>query len=55
MDARCTPSGIALAHLSDQISDLARNEMTSGLGAPPFPGPEQAKTRRDAKLRRFQA
>src|SRR6516164_7041544 len=43
MEARCTPSGIVLAHLSDQISHLARNEMTSGLAAPHFPGPEEAK------------
>src|SRR6516164_4771410 len=40
---RSQPSGILLAHLADQISDLARNEMTSGLAAPHFPGPEEAK------------
>jgi len=43
MDAWCTRSGILLAHFADQISDLARNEMTSGLAAPRFPGPEEAK------------
>ena len=43
MDAGCAPSGIFPAHRADQISDLARNEMTSGLAAPRFPGPEEAK------------
>ena len=43
MEAWCTRSGILLAHFADQISDLARNEMTSGLAAPRFPGPEEAK------------
>jgi len=43
VDAGCTPSGILLTHLADQISDLARNERSSGLAVPHLPGPEQTK------------
>ena len=43
VDAGCAPTGILPAHLADQISDLAGNEMSSGLAAPDLPGPEQAK------------
>ena len=43
VDTWSTPSGILLAHLADQISDLARNERSSGLAAPHLPGPEQTK------------
>jgi hypothetical protein len=41
--AWCTATGILPAHLADQISDLARNERSSGLAAPHLPGPEQLK------------
>ena len=30
MEAGCTPKGILLGHLADQISDLARNDGSSG-------------------------
>jgi hypothetical protein len=43
VDARCTPAGILPTHLADQLSDLARNERSSGLAAPCLPGPEQTK------------
>jgi len=43
VDARCTPTGILPAHLVDQISDLGRNERSSGLAAAYLPGPEQPK------------
>jgi hypothetical protein len=43
VQAWCTASGILPAHLADQISDLARNERSSGLAAPHLPGPEQSK------------
>src|SRR5271155_5250097 len=43
VDAGCTPTGILLAHLADQISDLAGNDGSSGLPAPHLPGPEQTK------------
>src|SRR5438445_3007996 len=43
VDAGCTPTGILPAHFADQISDLARNDRSSGLAAPHFPGPEQTK------------
>jgi hypothetical protein len=43
VDARCTPTGILPTHLADQLSDLARNERSSGLAAPHLPGPEQTK------------
>jgi hypothetical protein len=45
-DAGCTPTGILPAHLADQISNLARNERSSGLAAPHLPGPEQTKAGR---------
>jgi hypothetical protein len=35
--------GFSRQHLADQISDLARNERSSGLAAPHLPGPEQTK------------
>jgi hypothetical protein len=41
VDAWCAPTGILAAHLADQISDLARNEWSSGLAAPHLPGPER--------------
>jgi hypothetical protein len=44
VDAWCAPTGILPAHLADQISDLARNEWSSGLSAPHIPGPEQSKS-----------
>ena len=44
VDAWCAPSGILPAHLADQISDLARNEWSSGLAAPHLPGAEQSKS-----------
>ena len=44
VDAGCTPTGILPTHLADQISDLARNEWSSGLAAPHPPGPEQSKS-----------
>jgi len=43
MDAWCTPSGIVLAHLADQISDLARNDRSSRLAVQHLPSPEQSK------------
>ena len=43
MDAGCTPSGIVPAHLANQISDLARDDLSSRLAAPHFPGPEETK------------
>src|SRR6266481_6205446 len=43
VDAGRTPTGILPAHLADQISDLARNDRSSGLAAPHLPGPEQTK------------
>jgi hypothetical protein len=43
MDAGRTPTGILPAHLADQISDLERNDRSSGLAAPHLPGPEQSK------------
>src|SRR3981189_2588531 len=43
VDAGGTPTGILPAHLADQISDLARNDRSSGLAAPHLPGPEQTK------------
>jgi hypothetical protein len=44
MDAGCTPTWILPAHLAEQISDLARNDRSSGLAVPPYlPGPEQPK------------
>jgi hypothetical protein len=53
VDARCTPSGILPAHLPDQISDLDRNDRSSGLAVPHLPGPETAESRLDARLRPF--
>jgi hypothetical protein len=44
VDAGCTPTGILTAHLADQISDLARNDGSSGLAASHLSGPEQSKT-----------
>jgi hypothetical protein len=44
VDAWCSPTGILPTHLADQISDLARNEWSSGLAAPHPPGPEQSKS-----------
>jgi hypothetical protein len=41
--ARFTPTGILPALLADQISDLARNDRSSGLAAPHLPSPEQTK------------
>ena len=43
MDPGCTPKGILPAHLADEISDLARNDGSSGWAAPHLPGPEQTK------------
>src|SRR5215469_11834262 len=43
VDAGFTPTGILLAHLADQISDLAGNERSSTLATSHLPGPEQAK------------
>ena len=43
MDTGCTPTGILPAHLADQISDLERNDRSSGMAAPHLPGPEQTK------------
>src|ERR1700674_1663433 len=43
VDARSTPTGILPAHLADQISDLERNDGSSGLAVPHLPGPEQTK------------
>ena len=43
VDAGCTPTGILPTHLADQISDLARNDRSSGLAVPHLPGPEQTK------------
>jgi hypothetical protein len=43
MDARCSPKGIFAAHLANEISDLARNDGSSGLATSHLPGPEQAK------------
>jgi len=43
VDAGCTPTGILPAHLSNQISDLAGNERSSGLAPSHLPGPEPAR------------
>src|SRR6267143_2926216 len=43
VDAGRTPTGILPADLADQISDLARNDRSSGLAAPHLPRPEQTK------------
>jgi hypothetical protein len=43
VDAARTPSGILPAHLADQISDLDRNDRSSGSAVPHLPDPEQPK------------
>jgi hypothetical protein len=42
-NTRCSPGGIFLAHLTDQIAYFARHDGTTGLATPNLPSPGEEK------------